>query len=394
MISIILRLQGAQAGRPRTSFVDTFARVGHGHTQHTALCAARASQRHPRAAFTNVTTADALAPDQPPLTITYTNEGAAVSEWLRSHVGRNRDAVLGFDTETVPTVRRSSRLYRGPATLQLARADGACLVLHLAHVKRKHVFRSPSSAGVQDAQEGTGTLHRFQGLDDLAEVLRDASVLKAGVGIDLDAIDLWREHRLVLAGRFDIGGIGAKKNRVQGLQKLSEMVAGLELQKSKSLSMSDWSVVPLTLRQLEYAAGDAFAAAAVVETLSAPRPPPTAAPPLPCFHDLDRLRGAVAARERPVEEIEARATTRRAAKKELRARQAALDQLQSSVEPADGAAGRAPTPRVPVERRLRRELEENPEGFVANMAEAERVFYETAPDRALSSQDFAALGML
>jgi hypothetical protein len=399
-VSIIVRLHGVGStprGQrvPRAAFAAGVAQAPWprplASRPPAALCAKKRAALDARPLFTTVSTTAPLASGQPPLTITYTTEGAAVSAWLGRHAADG--GVLGFDTESVPTVRRTSRRFQGPATLQLASADGACLVVHLAHVKRKNCFVSTTSGGVQDAPESAGTGNRFQGLDDLDEVLQDTRVLKAGVGINLDAIDLWREHRLAVAARFDIGGIGVPRggNRVQSLQKLAEMVSGFTLHKSKTLAMSDWSAVPLTQRQLEYAAADAFAAASVVDTL-ARSPPASDGEPLPSFCDLERLRQAILERERPIEEIDERAARRRAAKLEMRARQAALDALALSL--SDDGVEDSQSPQVPVDKRLLRELREAPELFEAQLEEAQRIFWQTAPDRALSSDDFAALGML
>ena len=38
------------------------------------------------------------------------------------------------------------------------------------------------------------------------------------------------------------------------------VVPNIELPKSKKISMSDWSVAPLSEKQIQYAAADAFAA--------------------------------------------------------------------------------------------------------------------------------------
>ena len=142
-----------------------------------AVCATRKKNEGP-VIFTNVSSTAPLAPRQPPLTITYTNDGATVANWLQRHVGADVCCV-GFDTETAPSFRRTSAPWSSaPATLQLATSEGACLVVHLAHVPRKNCFVSPASQGrIKDAPDGKGLL-RLRGMDELADVLNSTRVMK------------------------------------------------------------------------------------------------------------------------------------------------------------------------------------------------------------------------
>jgi hypothetical protein len=220
---LLVRMHGAQGfcvGAPAS-------RCGTVRTARHVVAHAARRQRRGLTSFTNVTSMPPLAPALPPLAITYTNEGVAVQEWLQRHVGSDC-AFLGFDTESVPTVRSASLRYKGPVTLQLASAAGACLVVHLAHVPLQNCFVDKSGA-VADVVPGggekqSGYVNRFRGMDELAAVLADTRILKAGVGVDLDCIEMWRAHRLAVAGRLELGGIGAPPRRRLGLQKLSEMV--------------------------------------------------------------------------------------------------------------------------------------------------------------------------
>jgi hypothetical protein len=388
----------------RTGFVSHFQFLPRTKRPVGTIAAKRKKSSDGHIIFTDVTQAAPLAPKgQPPMIITYTNDGYSVSNWLTSNVGKDVQ-FLGFDTETVPSFRKNSNQFKGPATLQLATAEGECLVVHLAHVPRKNCFASPASGGIKDAKDGAGLLSRLRGLDDLAEVLRETRVIKAGVGIDADAIDLWRENRLVLAGRFDLGGIGAKSHGRIGLKDLAEMVVpGLVLPKSKKLTMSDWAGVPLTQNQLEYAAADAFAGAAVFSTLkmSAPDRPSHGNPVLPHFNDVGCLRDLILQGERHVEELEARATRRRAAKLDMQARQAVLDIADMQSRQAVSHMEQAKDPYLceeavmdAAERKLFRELTTAPDVFEARLNEARCVFLETRPRPPLSADDFAGLGML
>jgi len=56
-----------------------------------------------------------------------------------------------------------------------------------------------------DVVSGGGTkrtpyFNRFRGMEELATVLANTRILKAGVGVDLDCIDLFRVHRLAVCG--------------------------------------------------------------------------------------------------------------------------------------------------------------------------------------------------
>ena len=130
--------------------------------------------------------------------------------------------------------------------------------------------------------------------------------------------------------------------------------------------MSDWSVTPLSDRQIQYAAADAFAGVAVVHTLVTSNPehlqrPSHAAPALPSFggERFERLREALLARERPIEEIEARATRRRAAKWEIKSRELILELAQD-----DGQAGTALDAKS---RKMWKEWETSPGVFNASL---------------------------
>jgi len=110
----------------------------------------------------------------------------------------------------------------------------------------------------------------------LRPVLNSGEVLKVGVGIDDDALDLWTATggKLEVKGRVDIGGVGAAGGgRTRGLANLTQTVLGFELMKSKKIATSDWAAKPpLQVRQIEYAAKDAWAAAVVHKELRQRRP--------------------------------------------------------------------------------------------------------------------------
>lgn len=139
----------------------------------------------------------------------------------------------------------------GPAVVQLATLD-ACLVVHLASPNG----RPSSTCG-----------------PPLEAVLRDETIVKAGVSLDQDILELRQKwSRLEARSRLDLGGIGASGSQRLGLKQLTSSILGVDLPKTRRLTMSNWSQVPLTSAQLAYSARDAWAGAAIIAELAARDP--------------------------------------------------------------------------------------------------------------------------
>eukprot|EP00591_Stephanopyxis_turris_P006057 CAMPEP_0195520452 /NCGR_PEP_ID=MMETSP0794_2-20130614/16915_1 /TAXON_ID=515487 /ORGANISM="Stephanopyxis turris, Strain CCMP 815" /LENGTH=456 /DNA_ID=CAMNT_0040649815 /DNA_START=72 /DNA_END=1442 /DNA_ORIENTATION=+ len=213
-----------------------------------------------------------------PLPVTYTNDPSTIDSWLSQHITPST-SIVGFDTESVPRAPwiTSQTIYKGPATIQLS-THNAALVISLRR-------RKWQKWGDVKAICTTS----------LRNLLASKRIIKAGVGIDEDMLDLYRlfgrrnrksssssrqnqDHgELKMCCRFDMGGIGCgttgdgivsakRRNRV-GLKGLMETVLGLELVKSMHLSVSNWSKYPLKPDQLAYCARDAWAGAVVLDVL-------------------------------------------------------------------------------------------------------------------------------
>ena len=191
--------------------------------------------------------------------VTYTTEAKCMEDWIAAHcVGAT---CVGFDTES-------------PAVVPGRKADFATCVLQLAVGDEVLVAQ-----GSLDAAPPA-----------VADLLGDASIVKVGVSIDDDAIELYRDSGLAVRGRFDLGGVGAvsAQRRVGlaqrpcgrddfrrtivasvGLATLAKTVLGLEeFWKSKKLAMSNWTRRPLSEKQVLYAARDAWVGAAVFAKLA------------------------------------------------------------------------------------------------------------------------------
>jgi hypothetical protein len=141
--------------------------------------------------------------------------------------------------------------FLGPAVVQLATLD-ASLVVHLASLNG----RPSGSCGPQ-----------------LEALLRDETIVKAGCSVDQDMLELRQKWtRLEARSRLDLGGIGASGSQRLGLKQLTSKILGVDLPKSRRLTMSNWSQVPLSSAQLAYSARDAWAGAAIIAELAARDP--------------------------------------------------------------------------------------------------------------------------
>lgn len=137
--------------------------------------------------------------------------------------------------------------FRGPATVQLSTMDSS-VVIQLA---RKNGKPSTACAPL------------------LAAVLQDDSIVKVGCGIDQDLVQLSSQwHKLEARSRLDLSDVfDLNGGNTLGLKTLAQYALGIDLPKSRSLATSNWSCIPLTDRQLHYAARDAWAGAAIVHAL-------------------------------------------------------------------------------------------------------------------------------
>jgi ribonuclease D len=135
--------------------------------------------------------------------------------------------VLGFDTETRPSFRRGRN--NSVSLVQLATADMACL------------FR----------------INKIGFPDELADLLADPKVIKAGVAIHDDIRFLKRIRKFEPQGFVDLQKL-VKEYGIQssGLKKISAIVLGFRI--SKRQQVTDWEADHLTEAQEVYAATDAW----------------------------------------------------------------------------------------------------------------------------------------
>lgn len=148
-------------------------------------------------------------------------------EWRKAVNDLAEEKILGFDTETRPTFRRG--LVNNPALVQLATAKAVYLV---------QLTEYPFGA-------------------ELAAILANPEQIKTGVAIKDDMLALGKIHPFEAAGLVDLGQL-AKQHGMpnHGLRTLAASLFGQRI--SKGPQCSNWNARHLSLRQIRYAATDAW----------------------------------------------------------------------------------------------------------------------------------------
>ncbi len=137
------------------------------------------------------------------------------------------ERVVGFDTETKPSFRKGS--INAPSLVQMATEDMVYLI---------QLTWIPFNAA-------------------MAEILSDASIVKAGVSIQDDMRELQKIHAFEPAGLVDLGNVARHhKLETQGLRNLAANFFDFRI--SKGPQCSNWSAQVLSERQVVYAATDAW----------------------------------------------------------------------------------------------------------------------------------------
>jgi ribonuclease D len=148
----------------------------------------------------------------------------------------NKQKILGFDTETKPAFKKGQK--NGVALLQLASDEKAFL------------FR----------------LNKLNLNGNIRRILSNQNITKVGVAIRDDLIALKRKSNFEPQSFIELQEL-VKKFGIQSfsLQKLSAIVLGVRISKSKRLS--NWESETLNEAQLKYAATDAWIALEVYKSL-------------------------------------------------------------------------------------------------------------------------------
>ncbi|KAL3686768.1 hypothetical protein R1sor_013077 [Riccia sorocarpa] len=157
---------------------------------------------------------------------TVTSEGQAVEKWIE---GQSDQTMFGLDIEWKPNRVKGENNKVG--LLQIS-SQTECLLVQLLHLDYIP--------------------------DSLRNFLRKGSNSFAGVGITEDGIKLLRDHGLVCAGLVELHQYCKGARMSLSLKDLALVVLNVTLEKSRTVTMSDWSQRHLNSEQVEYACRDAW----------------------------------------------------------------------------------------------------------------------------------------
>ena len=137
------------------------------------------------------------------------------------------ECILGFDTETRPSFKKGQFFL--PSLIQLA------------GIKSVFIFQ----------------LKKCGFNERLIKILSDPSLVKCGVAVGQDIKDLQKMTFFEPSGFIDLGQVAQERNlKNYGLRNLTALL--LKFRISKSSKTTNWSVNDLSIKQMEYAATDAW----------------------------------------------------------------------------------------------------------------------------------------
>lgn len=158
-----------------------------------------------------------------------------------------REKFVGFDTESKPTFTKGAEA-TGPHLVQFALHDRAFVV----------------------------QLGEKPPLPFLRSVIESRTIVKVGFGLKSDRAALFRKLGITLGAAVELTETlrTLRYKHALGAKAAVAIVLGQRLQKSKSVSTSNWASPALKPNQLLYAANDAYAALCVFRALGSPHTQP------------------------------------------------------------------------------------------------------------------------
>ena len=180
--------------------------------------------------------------------VVYTTDPIEVEAWLRNNVIDCSARAVGLDIEWKPQFKskKDGGVENKTAVLQLA-IESSSLVFQLYNLGR------PPNV--------------------LVSVLKDERILKVGSGILQDVTKLKKDTGLKCIGLVDTQKlakeVGMLESQKLGLKSLAKYLLGIELEKPKSVTMSNWENFPLTVKQIHYAALDAWIGLKIYRSMKA-----------------------------------------------------------------------------------------------------------------------------
>lgn len=199
--------------------------------------AKQGSNRNKQNSLSNKTLIHSLPYPAEGVEVVYTVDPVEAEAWLRNNIIDCSAQAVGFDIEWKPQFvsKKKGGVENKTAVMQLG-VENSCLVLQLCNMK------SPPKL--------------------LRSILNDKKILKVGSGILQDVTKLRRDTGMVIQGMVDTQkmakSMGPNAPQKLGLKSLAEHFLGINLEKPKYVSRSNWEKYPLTIRQIHYAALDAW----------------------------------------------------------------------------------------------------------------------------------------
>jgi len=167
--------------------------------------------------------------------VVYTKNANTAELWLKNNIIDPAVSEVGFDIEWKPQFvpKKKGGTENKTAVIQLS-VKTSCLVLHIFRMKSL-----PPSLHI---------------------VLSDKNILKVGSGINGDVIKLLNDTGMFCNGRVDTQECAKAVGIYEhvGLKHLARQVLKIDIDKPKSVSMSNWEYYPLKAKQIHYAALDAW----------------------------------------------------------------------------------------------------------------------------------------
>ena len=123
------------------------------------------------------------------------------------------------------------------------------------------LFRSVHAPALAQIATGSAVyLFQFSRMDfssALAEVFGNEHVIKAGIALDRDLVDLRKLFPFEARNFLDLGDVAKRQGMKQtGVRNLTGLFLGGRI--TKSMQTSNWAQPRLTEKQLRYAATDAW----------------------------------------------------------------------------------------------------------------------------------------
>ena len=174
------------------------------------------------------------------ISVTVTSESSIVREWIRAQNGN----LYGLDVEWRPN-RIKGLKDNKVALLQLC-GENECLIVQMLYLDQKP--------------------------PELANLLNDPDKCLAGVGVCMDGKRLLNDHGLSCQGTIELTTLAVERLKREelghvGLKVLVQEVLGVQMEKRKSVTMSNWAQRILNDAQVEYACIDAFVSYALCQKL-------------------------------------------------------------------------------------------------------------------------------